>query len=165
MADWARRMIGAFGSRHRWADLAQRSAVLEFGDAGVPGPARRTTAQGLDGQDDLVAGLKRSTRPPLPSHQAWRAAFQIPDARAAVRPLDLQQKIGVRTGVLELLHGAYEFNWVFLIEHGKGVVRHGSAAARDERTARDECGQLPSHSILPSDAYSMHTLRRWARRS
>jgi len=22
MADWARRMIGAFGSRHRWADLA-----------------------------------------------------------------------------------------------------------------------------------------------
>src|SRR5262245_41951904 len=85
----------------------QRSAVLEFGDAGVPGPARRTTAQRLDGQDDLVAGLKRSTRPPIPGHQAWRAAFQIPDGRAAVRPLDRQQKIGVQTGVLELLHGAF----------------------------------------------------------
>src|SRR6516225_12011631 len=92
-----------------------------------------------------TASTQRLTRPPIPGHQAWRAAFQIPDGRAAVRPLDLQQKIGVRTGVLELLHGAYEFNWVFLIEHGKGVVRHGSAAARDERSAaRDECGQLPS---------------------
>src|SRR5262249_19688153 len=69
-------------------------------------------------------------------------AFQIPDGRAAVRPLNLQQKIGVRTGVLELLHSADEFNRVFLIEHGKRVVPHGSAAARDERTAaRDECGR------------------------
>src|SRR5262249_42885108 len=101
---------------------------------------------------DLVAGLKRLTRPPIPGHQAWRAAFQIPNGRAAVRPLDLQQKIGVRTGVLKLPHGADEFNRVFLIEHGKRVVRHRSAAARDERSAaRDEWGLLPSHSFLPVD--------------
>src|SRR5262249_22276290 len=119
--------------------------------ARIPGAARRPTTQRMDGQDNLVAGLKRPTGPPIPGHQTRRATFQIPDRRAAVRPFDLQQKVRVRIGVFELLHGADEFDRVLLVEHGKRMMRDGSAAARNERTRCNESGQLPSHSILPVD--------------
>src|SRR5262249_27349546 len=104
------------------------------------------TAQRLDGQDDLVAGLKRLTRPPIPGHQAWRAAFQIPDGRAAVRPLDLQQKIGVRTSELELLHHAFELDRILLVKHGERWMRQNGTAGGDEGKAQ-HCSQLPSHAV------------------
>src|SRR6476469_6942162 len=129
----------------------ERSPVHKFGGARIPGPARRAAAQRVDGYNDLVARLKRSTRPAVPGHQARCPAFKIPDRRAAVWPFDLQQEIRVRIGVLELLHGADQFDRMVLIEHGKRVVCHERAAACNQRTAHDECSQLPPHSILPVD--------------
>src|SRR6478752_7103388 len=129
----------------------ERSPVHKFGGARIPGPARRAAAQRVDGYNDLVARLKRSTRPAVPGHQARCPAFKIPDRRAAVWPFDLQQEIRVRIGVLELLHGADQFDRMVLIEHGKRVVCHERAAACNQRTAHDECSQLPPHSTLPVD--------------
>ena len=45
-----------------------------------------------------------------------------------------------------------KFDRMVLIEHGKRVVCHEQrAAANNQRTAHDECSQLPPHSILPVD--------------
>ena len=74
----------------------ERSPVLKFGGARIPGPARRAAAQRVDGYNDLVARLKRSTCPAVPGHQARCPAFKIPDRRAAVWPFDLQQSRSLR---------------------------------------------------------------------
>src|SRR5437016_7695204 len=99
----------------------ERLAVLELGLGNAPGAARRAAAQRVDFHDQLVARLERLAGHAVAHERARAAAFQVPNRRSAVLALDLQEDEGVRAGEFEFLHGADEFDRVFLIEHCEGV--------------------------------------------
>src|SRR6476660_5625754 len=96
-----------------------RPPVLEFGLPHGPGTARRTTAQRLDRELQLVPWLQRLARPSVAHERAWGAAFEAPKLGTAVLLLDLYDDEGVRAGELKLLHYPLELDRIFLIEHRK----------------------------------------------
>ena len=59
--------------------------------------------------------------------------------------LDLQKDKRVGARELELLHDAFEFDLILVIEHRKGVVRHRRAAHRDQSSADQYDRETLSH--------------------
>src|SRR5216684_3194638 len=126
-----------------------RSSILEFGFAHGPGAAGRAAAQRLDRHLELVAGLERLARPPIPDQRARRPAFEAPGLGGTVLLLGDEDDERVRAGELELLHDAIELDWIVVIEHRKRMVRQGGSTRSDQRSAYQECRQWPSHDVPP----------------
>src|SRR5262245_63493046 len=93
-----------------------------------PRATRRAAAQWRYRHLDLVTSLETLAGPALARQGAWCCAFEIPDGDAAIWCLDLQHDERVRAGVFELLHDAFEFDLIVLIEHCEGMVRHRGPA-------------------------------------
>src|SRR5262249_20448201 len=127
-----------------------RLAVAEVDMLGDPGAARRAAAQRRYSELELVARFEGRARPSL-AHQGTRAhPFEAPGLEAAVLLLYREDDERVRRGELELLDRAFELDRVFLIEHGKGMMRQRATAA-GKRAAEEQCTELPFHDRLRSD--------------
>src|SRR6516162_2691972 len=117
-----------------------------------PGAAGSAAAQRIDGHLELIAGLERLAGPAFAHQRARTCALEMPNRRAAVAPLHLQQDESMRARELELLHGAGELHRVLLIEHREGMMRPGDAARGHEACADGEPQQLTFHRYPPLNA-------------
>src|SRR5437763_4832519 len=115
-----------------------RLAVTEIDLIDVPGAARRATSQWRDLQFYCVAGLEALARPSLPHQAAGALAFEVPGLDATVFLFDHEKDEGVGVGELEVLHDAFEFDRVVLIEHREGMMRRHPAACGDSHGAHQQ---------------------------
>src|SRR5262245_60271409 len=115
-----------------------RPAVLELDPCCLPGAARRSAAQRIDGHPQLVSWPDGRAVPPIAQEQAWRATFQKPELAGAVLALYVEENINVRARVAELGHRSDQLDRMLLIEHRKRVVAPYGAARGEPCTCRKQ---------------------------
>src|ERR1700720_4620045 len=126
-----------------------RVTILELDLVDVPGTTRSAAAQRINLKLEFVTGLQSLAGPSVTDKTARRAAFKAPNLAGAVLLLDFQDDEGVRGGVLPIFHNTDEIDWMFLIEHGEGMMRQRNAAHRNKRCTYQNCFHMGFHLFPP----------------
>src|SRR5579871_630200 len=131
-----------FPARHR-------AAVAEIDPLRIPDAAGAAGGQWPNRHLDLVAGLEGAPCPSAALQRGGAHALEVPGCGPALFSFYPQQQRGVRIGVAELLHGAFDLGRLVEIEHREGMMRGSRAAERDEHGDRQARLRHSRHRRLP----------------